>query len=57
MAGTQVTHLRLEGGGCLDVSLLTPDTQAEFIRDLPKVGTDLQALLMKGKYKNIVKVK
>ncbi len=53
----RVTRLILDDGTILDVSLLTLDTLAEFIKDIPKAGNDLQAILMSRKYKNIVKVK
>lgn len=53
----RVKYFGLENGGCLDVGGLTSDTQAELVKDLPKIGDDLTAFLMKGKYKSVKKVK
>ena len=52
----KVKYLGLEDGGCLDVSKLTVQTQAELVVDLAKVGSDVQAILMKHRGK-VVKVK
>lgn len=53
----KVKYFGLENGGCLDVRGLTPDTQAELVKDLPKIGDDLTAVLMKGKYKSVKRIK
>lgn len=53
----KVKYFGLDNGGCLNVGGLTPDTQAELVKDLPKIGDDLTAILMKGKYKSVKKVK
>jgi hypothetical protein len=52
---TKVTHLKLDNGTGLDVSKLTSGTIAELVIDLPKIGNDLHAVLIKGKYRGIVK--
>ncbi len=53
----KVKYMGLEDGGCLNVGALTPATQGELITELGTVGGDVQAVLMKGKYKSVKRVK
>ena len=53
----KVKYFGLEDGGCLNVGSLTPATQGELLQELSVVGGDAQAVLMKGKYKSVKKVK
>lgn len=47
----------LEDGSQYDVSKLTPGTLGELVNELGTVGGDVQAVMMKGKYKSVKRVK
>jgi len=53
----KVKYFGLEDGGCLNVGGLTPATQGELVQELNTVGGDVHAILMKGKYKSVKRVK
>ena len=53
----KVKYFGLGDGGCLNVGNLTSGTQAELVQELGTVGGDIQAVLMKGKYKSVKRVK
>lgn len=53
----KVKYFGLGDDGCLDVGELTSATQRELIEDLTKIGKDVQAVLTKGKYRSVKRVK
>lgn len=53
----KVTCLGLDDGTKLNVKELTVPTLQELVRDLAVVGSDTQAVLMKGAYKSVKRVK
>lgn len=53
----KVTCVVLEDGSQYNVGALTPATLGELITELSVIGGDVHAVLMKGKYKSVKKVK